>query len=90
MIDIENKPKKCYNKLSCILSVAIILFVTLSIAWQNFVTNPRTYRSIENLRTEVRLIKEIIDTAYSVKSSYMPELIEEDGLKDSMFVDENE
>ena len=86
MIDTSENPKKCYNTCSCVLSVAIIIFITLSIAWQNFVTTPRTYESIESLRNEVRGVREIIDAKYTVDSASIPELI----AKDSLLLDATE
>jgi hypothetical protein len=84
MIDTSEQPKKCYNTCSCVLSVAIIIFITLSIAWQNFVTNPRTYNSIENLRTEVRSVRELIDARYPVDSASILDIAAATKAKDSL------
>lgn len=86
MIDTSEQPKKCYNTCSCVLSVAIIIFITLSIAWQNFVTNPRTYNSIENLRTEVRSVRELIDARYPVDSASIPEIVAEVESENSLVI----
>lgn len=54
----QNKKKnpKCYNSVSCILSVALIVFILGSIVWDNFVTKPKIQREINEIKTEIKNI----------------------------------
>lgn len=60
-----NDNKKCYNSFSCILSVLIILFVICSMAYDMFCVHPQMKESIEDIRIEVRDIRQKIDRQYS-------------------------
>lgn len=56
--NIENKStQKCYNSVSCILSLLIIVFVIGAIGWDIFVSKPEIRNSIEEIRIEVKDIK---------------------------------
>lgn len=52
----NNKVGKCYNSVSCILSVLIIVFVIGSIIWDMAVTKPAMRQSIDDIKTEVKVI----------------------------------
>lgn len=52
----NNKVGKCYNSVSCILSVLIIVFVIGSIIWDMTVTKPAMRQSIDDIKTEVKVI----------------------------------
>ena len=52
----NNKVEKCYNSVSCILSVLIIVFVIGSIIWDMTVTKPAMRQSIDDIKTEVKVI----------------------------------
>ena len=60
--------KKCYNSISCILSVLVIIFVVGAIAWDTLVSKPKIRQSIEEIRMEVRDIHEKIDKQYAGKN----------------------
>ena len=45
---------KCYNSVSCILSVLIIIFVLGSITWDICITKPALRNSIEEIHTEIK------------------------------------
>lgn len=57
----NNKSNKCYNSVSCILSVLIIAFVLGSIGWDIFVSKPEIRNSIEEIRIEVKDIRGKLD-----------------------------
>lgn len=68
----DNKnTQKCYNSLSCILSVLIIIFVVGAIAWDITVSKPAMYKSIDEIRIEVKNINEKIDEKARVDSLYI-------------------
>lgn len=57
-----HKTQKCYNSVSCILSVLIIVFVIGAIGWDIFVSKPEIRNSIEEIRIEVKDIRWKLDT----------------------------
>ena len=67
----ENNKQKCYNSLSCVLSILIILFVVGAIAWDITVSKPAMKKSIEEIRTEVKGIHMKIDKQIQADSLYV-------------------
>jgi hypothetical protein len=67
----ENNKQKCYNSLSCVLSVLIILFVVGAIAWDITISKPAMKKSIEEIRTEVKGIHQKIDKQIQADSMYV-------------------
>lgn len=63
----NNNPQKCYNSLSCVLSVLIIIFVVCAIGWDITVSKPAIRKSIDEIRTEVKDIHTKIDVQYRTK-----------------------
>lgn len=62
----DNKTtKKCYNTFSCIMSVLVIVFIIGAVLWDLFVTKPVLRESIDEIKTEVRIINEKIDAHYN-------------------------
>lgn len=61
----SQKPKKCYNTFSCIMSVLVIVFIIGAVLWDLFVTKPVLRESINEIKTEVRIINEKIDAHYN-------------------------
>lgn len=57
--------KKCYNTFSCIMSVLVIVFIIGAVLWDLFVTKPVLRESINEIKTEVRIINEKIDAHYN-------------------------
>lgn len=71
----QDKTQKCYNSVSCILSVLIIVFVVGAIGWDIFISKPEIRNSIDEIRIEVKdihqklnskLIQDSIYTTYQV------------------------
>lgn len=52
----KTKAPKCYNSLSCVLSVLIIVFVIGSIMWDNFITKPQIRQEINEIKIEIKNI----------------------------------
>lgn len=74
---------KCYNSLSCVLSVLIILFVVVSIGWDILVSKPEMRKSIEEIRIEVKDIHNKIDMQYSTQElslDSIPEVLPADSI----------
>ena len=67
----ENNKQKCYNSLSCVFSILIILFVVGAIAWDITVSKPAMKKSIEEIRTEVKGIHMKIDKQIQADSLYV-------------------
>ena len=57
----DKKSQKCYNSFSCIASIIIILLVLGSIIWDIFITKPAIRNSIEEIKVEIKDIKEKIN-----------------------------
>ena len=79
--------QKCYNSLSCILSLLIIVFVVGAIAWDITVSKPAMRKSIDEIRIEVKNINEKIDEKARVDSLYIkriqrPNILAEDENKE--------
>ena len=55
-------PNKCYNSVSCILSVMLIVFIIGSIIWDLTITKPALRSSIEEIKTEVQIINQKLDS----------------------------
>ena len=77
----DNKnTQKCYNSLSCILSVLIIIFVVGAIAWDITITKPAMRKSIDEIRIEVKNIHEKIDEKTRADSLYISSMRKPDML----------
>lgn len=61
----QPKVKKCYNTFSCIMSVLVIIFIVGAILWDMFISKPMIYNSIEDIKTEMRIINDKIDSHYN-------------------------
>lgn len=58
--------KQCYNSWSCILSVAIIVFVLGSVIYDMTISKPEMRRNINEIKVEVQEINEKIDAQSTV------------------------
>lgn len=58
--------KKCYNSWSCILSVAIILFVLGSVIYDMTISKPEMRKNINEIKVEVQEINEKINAQSAV------------------------
>ena len=76
MIEI-NDTKKCYNSFSCILSVLIVLFVVGSIAYDMIVSKPAMKSSIDDIKIEVKDIREKIDAQIANDSINYAKLVKQ-------------
>lgn len=77
----DNKnTQKCYNSLSCILSVLIIIFVVGAIAWDITITKPAMRKSIDEIRIEVKNIHEKINEKTRADSLYISSMRKPDML----------
>lgn len=52
---------KCYNSLSCVLSVVVIVFILGAVLIDIFFTKPEMRHTIEDIRIEVKDIHRKID-----------------------------
>ena len=75
MIEI-NDTKKCYNSFSCVLSVLIVLFVVVSIAYDMIVSKPAMKSSIDDIKIEVKDIREKIDAQIAKDSINYAKIVE--------------
>lgn len=75
MTDIKN-PQKCYNSLSCVLSVFIIIFVVCAIGWDIMISKPAMKKSIDEIRIEVKGIHEKIDDRFQNDSLHFSRYLE--------------
>ena len=66
----KNNPQKCYNSLSCVLSVLIIIFIVCAIGWDITVSKPAIRKSIDEIRVEVKDIHSKIDDQFRDDSTY--------------------
>ena len=66
----NNNPWKCYNSLSCVLSVLIIIFVVCAICWDITVSKPAIRKSIDDIRSEVKDIHTKINDQYRGDTAY--------------------
>ena len=66
----KNNPQKCYNSLSCVLSVLIIIFIVCAIGWDITVSKPAIRKSIDEIRVEVKDIHNKIDGQFRDDSTY--------------------
>ena len=57
----ENISKKCYNSLSCILSVVIIVFIIGAMLFDIFISKPKTRENIAEIKFEIKKINEKIE-----------------------------
>lgn len=53
--------KKCYNQISCILSVMIIAFILGSVIYDVTISKPKMNRAIDDIKQEVQQINQKID-----------------------------
>ena len=75
MIEV-NDTKKCYNSFSCVLSVLIVLFVVVSIAYDMIVSKPAMKSSIDDIKIEVKDIREKIDAQIATDSINYAKIVE--------------
>jgi len=75
MIEI-NDTKKCYNSFSCVLSVLIVLFVVVSIAYDMIVSKPAMKSTIDDIKIEVKDIREKIDAQIANDSINYAKIVE--------------
>lgn len=75
MIEV-NDTKKCYNSFSCVLSVLIVLFVVVSIAYDMIVSKPAMKNSIDDIKIEVKDIREKIDAQIANDSINYAKIVE--------------
>ncbi len=75
MIEV-NDTKKCYNSFSCVLSVLIVLFVVVSIAYDMIVSKPAMKSSIDDIKIEVKDIREKIDAQIANDSINYAKIVE--------------
>lgn len=52
----KKKSPKCYNSVSCIFSVVLIVFILGSIMWDIFITKPQIRHEINEIKTEIKEI----------------------------------
>ena len=60
-MELNNKVTKCYNSVSCLLSVAIIVFVLSAIAYDLIVSKPQIRKDINEIRLEITEINNKMD-----------------------------
>ena len=75
MIEV-NDTKKCYNSFSCVLSVLIVLFVVVSIAYDMIVSKPAMKSSIDDIKIEVKDIREKINAQIANDSINYAKIVE--------------
>ena len=75
---------KCYNSLSCVLSVLIILFVVVAIGWDILVSKPEMRKSIDEIRIEVKDIHNKIDRQFEQDVILPPDSIVSEEFKQVM------
>lgn len=67
-MNLSNNSGKCYNSVSCVLSVLIIVFVLGSIIVDLCFTKPAMRQSIDEIKQEVRTINSKLDGNYTIVS----------------------
>ena len=60
-MEVNNKVTKCYNSVSCLLSVVIIVFVLVAIAYDLVVSKPQIRKDINEIRMEITEINNKMD-----------------------------
>lgn len=73
----QEKTQKCYNSVSCMLSVLIIVFVVGAIGWDIFISKPEIRHSIDEIRIEVKDIHQKLNSKLIQDSIYSTMLVED-------------
>lgn len=73
----EEKVEKCYNHFSCVLSVAIIVFVLGAILWDLCITKPTIKNNISEIKTELVCINSRLSMQDSLRTAKLDALQKE-------------
>lgn len=60
---------KCYNSVSCIISVLVIVFILGSIVWDILFTRPEIQKSLNDIKTEISTLSVKIDDQNKIMKS---------------------